>query len=87
MKTRERDTLLAALNRRFAQHPQRHKGMAWPAVAARIEARAAALASLGEFDTKTSSWIATPSTVRSLGGALFCDRRYGQVFLCHNGVQ
>jgi hypothetical protein len=42
---------------------------------------------LGEFDTKTSSWIATPPDVRSLGGALFCDRRYGKVFVYHNGVQ
>jgi Protein of unknown function (DUF4256) len=42
---------------------------------------------LGEFDTKTSSWIATPKDVRSLGGALFCDRRYGKVFVYHNGAQ
>jgi hypothetical protein len=46
-----------------------------------------ALQQLGEFDTKTSSWIATPQDVRSLGGALFCDRRYGKVFVYHNGVQ
>ncbi len=42
---------------------------------------------LGEFDTKTSSWIKTPSDVRDLGGALFCDRRYGKVFVYHNGAQ
>lgn len=46
-----------------------------------------ALQELGEFDTKTSSWINTPSDVRSLGGALFCDRRYGKVFVYHNGAQ
>lgn len=46
-----------------------------------------ALQELGEFDTKTSSWIATPEQVRSLGGALFCDRRYGRVFTYHNGAQ
>ena len=46
-----------------------------------------ALQQLGEFDTKTSSWIATPQDVRSLGGALFCDRRYGKVFVYHNGAQ
>ena len=46
-----------------------------------------ALQRLGEFDTKTSSWILTPPDVRSLGGALFCDRRYGKVFVYHNGAQ
>ena len=46
-----------------------------------------ALQQLGEFDLKTSSWIATPKDVRSLGGALFCDRRYGRVFVYHNGAQ
>jgi hypothetical protein len=45
------------------------------------------LQQLGEFDTKTSSWVATPEEVRSLGGALFCDRRYGRVFVYHNGAQ
>jgi hypothetical protein len=42
---------------------------------------------LGEFDTRTSSWIRTPPDIRSLGGALFCDRRYGRVFVYHNGAQ
>lgn len=46
-----------------------------------------ALQSLGEFDLKTSSWIQTPAAIRALGGALFCDRRYDQVFVYHNGVQ
>jgi hypothetical protein len=41
---------------------------------------------LGEFDTKTSSWVMTPPEVRALGGALFCDRRYGKVFVYHNGA-
>lgn len=45
------------------------------------------LQTLGAFDTKTSSWIRTPEAIRSLGGALFCDRRYGQVFVYHNGAQ
>jgi hypothetical protein len=45
------------------------------------------LQQLGEFDTKTSSWVQTPSEVRSLGGALFCDRRYGKVFVYHNGAE
>lgn len=41
---------------------------------------------LGNFDLKTSSWVKTPGDVRRLGGALFCDRRYGRVFLYHNGA-
>jgi hypothetical protein len=45
------------------------------------------LQQLGEFDLKTSSWIWTPPEVRALGGALFCDRRYGKVFVYHNGAQ
>ncbi len=45
------------------------------------------LQKLGEFDTKTSSWIETPPDVRALGGALFCDRRYGKVFVYHNGAE
>lgn len=45
------------------------------------------LQQLGEFDTKTSSWVLTPPDVRLLGGALFCDRRYGRVFVYHNGAQ
>lgn len=44
------------------------------------------LQTLGEFDKKTSSWIQTPSSIRDLGGALFCDRRYNQVFVYHNGA-
>ncbi len=46
-----------------------------------------ALQTLGEFDLKTSSWVRTPSDVRTLGGALFCDRRYGQVFVYHNSAE
>jgi len=45
------------------------------------------LQKLGNFDTKTSSWVATPEAIRALGGALFCDRRYGHVFVYHNGAQ
>lgn len=45
------------------------------------------LQKLGEFDVKTSSWVKTPSEIRKLGGALFCDRRYGHVFVYHNGAQ
>lgn len=45
------------------------------------------LQKLGKFDTKTSSWVKTPSKIRELGGALFCDRRYNHVFLYHNGAE
>jgi hypothetical protein len=41
----------------------------------------------GEFDTKSSSWVKTPDDIRKLGGALYCDRRYGRVFVGHNGAQ
>ena len=168
MKTPERDRLIGVLKSRFDKHPQRHVGVAWPQVLARLEAAPAsalktlgemeatggepdvigrddvtgqivfcdcsaespagrrslcfddealnarkenrpqgsavdaaraigvelltedqyrALQQLGEFDLKTSSWIATPPGVRALGGSLFCDRRYGRVFVYHNGAQ
>ncbi len=45
------------------------------------------LQQLGEFDTTTSSWVKTPAKIRQLGGALFCDRRYNQVFVYHNGAE
>jgi hypothetical protein len=45
------------------------------------------LQKLGEFDTKTSSWIKTPPEIRKLGGALFCDRRFDHVFVYHNGAE
>lgn len=45
------------------------------------------LQNLGNFDTKTSTWVKTPSAIRKLGGALFCDRRYDTVFLYHNGAE
>jgi len=45
------------------------------------------LQKLGQFDTKTSSWVKTPSEIRKLGGALFCDRRFDTVFVYHNGAE
>jgi len=45
------------------------------------------LQTLGEFDLKTSSWVKTPSDTRKLGGAIFCDRRFGRVFTYHNGAE
>ena len=166
MKPKERELLLQTLQARFEKHAQRHKGVAWSDVQARLDANPAALKALhemeatggqpdvvggrqsgryafidcsaetpagrrsvcydkqarvsrkehspensaiemaaamgielltedqyrelqkaGEFDLKTSSWIQTPPGVRSRGGALFCDRRYDQVFVYHNGAQ
>jgi len=167
MKANNRDALLQALRSRFAKHMQRHEGVDWTDVQARLESNPDALKTLhamestggepdvighdrksgtitfydcsaespkgrrslcydrkaldarkenkpkgsavemaasmgiellmeeqyrelqrlGEFDLKTSSWVATPSDVRSLGGALFCDRRFGRVFVYHNGAE
>ena len=55
-------------------------------VALLSEVQYRALQSVGSFDPKTSSWVQTPAEVRTLGGALFCDRRYGRVFTYHNGA-
>lgn len=167
MKNQEQDKLLRTLQARFEKNMQRHKGLAWSDVQAKLESNPGALKSLaameetggepdviggdakagrfafcdcsaespagrrslcydraaldarkenkpkgsaaetaaamgielltedqyrdlqklGEFDTKTSSWIKTPEEIRSRGGALFCDRRYGMVFLYHNGAE
>jgi hypothetical protein len=51
------------------------------------EAEYEELQKLGNFDMKTSSWVKTPADIRKLGGALYCDRRYGRVFVGHNGAQ
>ncbi len=78
-----------ALNARRENKPSGDAVEAALAMGAELltEAQYRALQQHGEFDTKTSSWIATPEDVRSLGGALFCDRRYGKVFVYHNGAQ
>ena len=167
LSKRQREQLLETLKVRFEQHMDRHKGLAWPSLQAKLEAspqklwslgemertggepdvigrnsapdeyifydcsaespkgrrsfcydRAAlqsrkehkpqnnaldmaaamgiellteeqyrALQQLGNFDLKTSSWVKTPSNIRKLGGALFCDRRYDTVFVYHNGAE
>jgi Protein of unknown function (DUF4256) len=56
-------------------------------IALLTEAEYFALQKLGEFDTKTSSWIATPADIRERGGALYAERRYGRIFIGHNGAQ
>lgn len=78
-----------ALDARKANKPEGNAvdGAASMGVALMTEEQYRALQQVGEFDTKTSSWIATPSDVRSRGGALFCDRRYGKVFVYHNGAE
>ena len=51
------------------------------------EAQYRQLQEIGEFDLKSSSWVKTPASIRALGGALFCDRRYDAVFVYHNGAE
>jgi hypothetical protein len=167
LSPKQREALLGALKARFEKHPNRHQGLAWARVQARLEAKADKLWSLqemertggepdvvghdpqtgeyrfvdcsaetprdrrsvcydreglesrkehkpkttamdmaaamgiellteeqylelqtlGEFDTKTSSWVKSPAEIRKLGGALYGERRYGRVFVGHNGAQ
>lgn len=78
-----------ALNSRKQNKPQNNAVdmAADMGVALLTEAQYRLLQQVGEFDVKTSSWVATPQDVRNLGGALFCDRRYGKVFVYHNGAE
>ncbi|HEX8289639.1 MAG TPA: DUF4256 domain-containing protein [Pyrinomonadaceae bacterium] len=79
----------AALESRKANKPE--NSAAEMAAAMRIELLTEEeyreLQKLGDFDRKTSSWVKTPSEIRNLGGALFCDRRYHRVFVYHNGAE
>ncbi len=79
----------AALEARKAHKPQGSAaGMAAAmGISLLTEEQYRALQALGEFDAKTSSWVQTPKEVRALGGALFCDRRFGRVFVYHNGAE
>ena len=79
----------AALDERKENKPK-HSAVEWAAeigIELLDEAQYVALQQLGTFDLKTSSWIRTPPAVRTLGGALFGDTRYGRVFIYHNGAQ
>lgn len=77
-----------ALDARKANRPQGSEVEAAAAMGVQLltEDQYRALQRLGEFDLKTSSWIATPEDFRDLGGALFCDRQFGKVFVYHNGA-
>lgn len=79
----------AALNSRKENKPQDNAidMAAAMGISLLTEAQYRQLQQFGEFDVKTSSWVATPPDIRKLGGALFCDRRYGRVFVYHNGAQ
>ena len=71
------------------EHKPKNSAVAMAAamgIALLTEAQYRELQQLGAFDTKTSSWVQTPAAIRALGGALFCDRRYNQVFVYHNGA-
>lgn len=79
----------AALESR-KEHKPKNSAMAMAAsmgIELLSEAQYRELQQLGDFDTKTSSWVQTPPAIRKLGGALFCDRRYNTVFTYHNGAE
>jgi len=78
-----------ALNSRKQNKPQNNAADVAAAMGVQLltEAQYRELQQFGEFDLKTSSWVATPPDIRKLGGALFCDRRYGKVFVYHNGAE
>lgn len=78
-----------ALNSRKENKPKNSAVAMATAMGAEIltEEQYRELQKLGNFDTKTSSWVKTPLEIRKLGGALFCDRRYNQVFVYHNGAE
>src|SRR4030066_142539 len=97
----QREELLRALKARFEKNMNRHKGLEWAKVKAKDTAMDMAAAmgieilteeqyrelqKFGNFDTKTSSWLKTPSEIRKLRGAIFADRRYDHVFVYHNGA-
>jgi hypothetical protein len=72
------------------EHPPKNSAVAMAAamgIELLTEEQYRELQTFGEFDTATSSWVATPAAIRKLGGAVFCDRRYDTVFLYHNGAE
>jgi hypothetical protein len=94
MKAKQREELLGALKTRFEKKRKEHKpennaiDMATAmGIELLTEEQYRELQKLGNFDLKTSSWVKTPSDIRKLGGAIFCDRRYDKVFVYHNGAE
>lgn len=102
MEAADREELIKTIAIRFDKNTRRHEGIDWSAVQTKLEASPRHLEILNEmertggepdvigYDRKTmksSSWIKTPESVRKLGGALFCDRRYDQIFTYHNGAE
>ena len=94
MKVKQSEELLRALKARFEKNMNRHQGLEWAKGQAKLEANTEKtkeqyreLQKPENFDTKTSSWLKTPSEIRKLGGAIFADRRYNHVFVYHNGAE
>ena len=85
LSPKQREDLLSELNARFEKNMNRHKGLDWAKVKAKLEANAGKLWSLNEMERTGGE----PDVVGhdKLGGALFGDRRFGRVFLYHNGAQ
>lgn len=86
MKTQERDQLLRALQSRFEKNLSRHKGLVWEQVLSKLESNQAAVRSLHAMEASGGE----PDVIhydRDTGQYLFCDRRYGKVFVYHNGAQ
>lgn len=89
LEARDQEKLREALESRKEHKPKNNAIDLAAAMGIELltEGQYRALQQLGEFDARTSSWVMTPRDIRKLGGALFCDRRYGHVYTYHNGAQ
>lgn len=84
---RHQGLVWAKVQARLEAKPDKLWSLAEVGIALLTEEEYLALQKLGEFDSKTSSWIAPPADIRELGGALHAERRYGRIFIGHNGAQ